>query len=120
MKVAFPTRDNETISRHFGKMTAIVVIDLEDGAETERESRDMASMPACGGEDHGRPDFVAGTLDDCDIVIANGIGMPLADHIRRAGTEVVLTTTRTIDEALSAYLGGTIRHEPTLAHPARH
>ena len=120
MKIAFPTRDNETISRHFGKMTAMVVIDLEDSIETGRDIRDMASMPACGADSHDRPDFVVGVLDDCDIVIANGVGTPLADRIRQEGTEVVLTRTRTIDEALTAYLDGTIRHESSLAHPTRH
>jgi predicted Fe-Mo cluster-binding NifX family protein len=119
MKIAFPTRDNETISRHFGKMTEMVVINLDDGVETSREARDMTVMPACGGGNHGRPDFVVGVLADCDVVIANGIGVPLADRIRKEGTEVVLTRTRTIDEALAAYLDGTIRHEQSLAHPTR-
>ena len=119
MKLAFPTRDNETISRHFGKMTGMVVITLEDGTETVREVRDMAAMPACGAGHHGRPDFVASILADCDVVIANGVGMPLSERISSEGTEVVLTQTRTIDEALAAYLDGSIRHEPTLAHPTR-
>ena len=120
MKIALPTRDNETISRHFGKMTTIVVIDTDDDAEIARQDRDMTSMPACGGGNQGRPEFVVSTLDDCDVVIANGIGMPLAERIRQSGTEVVLTRTRTIDGALAAYMDGTIRHEHTLAHPVRH
>lgn len=120
MNIAFPTRDNETISRHFGKMTAMVVIDTDADTETGREQRDMAEMPACGGGNHGRPDFIVGVLSDCDVVIANGMGMPLAERIRQSGTEVVLTRTRTIDGALAAYMDGTIRHEPTLAHPVSH
>ena len=119
MKLAFPTKDNETISRHFGKMTAMVVIDLEGGVETGRQARDMTTMPACGG-DHGRPDFIVDILDDCDTVIANGIGAPLIERIRKEGTEVVLTRTRTIDEAIAAYIDGTIRHEPDLAHAVNH
>jgi len=121
MKIAFPTRDNETISRHFGKMTAmVVVVDMADSAETGREIRDMSAMPECGGGSQSRPDFVVNAVADCDAVIANGIGAPLADRIRNEGIEVVLTRTRTIDGALGAYMDGTIRHEPTLAHPPRH
>ena len=120
MKIAFPTKDNETISRHFGKMTAMVVVALEDDNEVDREIRDMASMPACGGADHGRPAYVVDTLNDCDVVIANGIGMPLAERIGNGGTEVILTRTRTIDGALAAYLDGTIAHEPSLAHQVNH
>jgi len=120
MKIAFPTRDNETISRHFGKMTAMVVIDLQDGNGIDREIRDMTSMPACGGADNGRPTFIVGTLNDCDVVIANGIGMPLAERIGNEGTEVILTRTPTIDGALEAYLDGTILHEPRLAHRVDH
>lgn len=117
MKIAFPTRDNETLSRHFGKMTAMVVVELDGDEEVGREARDMAAMPACGDGHHGRPDFVVSVVNDCDVVIANGIGIPLADRIRSEGVDVILTRTRMIDGALAAYLDGSIRHEPTLAHP---
>ncbi len=120
MKIAFPTRDNETISRHFGKMRALVVIDVADNTETGREIRDMSSMPECGAGHQGRPDFVVGKLEDCDVVIANGMGIPLASRIRRGGCDVVLTRTRTIDDALAEYMDGTIVHQPNLAHPVRH
>ena len=91
MKIAFPTRDNETLSRHFGKMTAMVVVELDGDEEVGREARDMAAMPACGDGHHGRPDFVVSVVNDCDVVIANGIGIPLADRIRSEGVDVILT-----------------------------
>jgi len=119
MKIAFPTRDNETISRHFGKMTALVIIELDDAIETGRDLRAMENVPVCESGNDSRPDFIVGALDDCEALIANGIGAPLAKRIRSEGIQIVLTRTRTIDAALGGYLDGTIRHDPILAHPTR-
>jgi predicted Fe-Mo cluster-binding NifX family protein len=119
MKIAFPTRDYETISRHFGKMTAMVIIELDDKGETGRVIRGMENMPMCESGSDSRPDFIVSVLDSCDVLIANGIGAPLAKRIRSEGIETVLTRTRTIDAALGEYLDGTIRHDPILAHPTR-
>jgi predicted Fe-Mo cluster-binding NifX family protein len=119
MKIAFPTRDTEMISRHFGKMTALVVIELDDDGDARRDIRDMANIPMCEAGSDLRPDFIVSALDDCEVLIANGIGAPLAQRIRSEGIQIVLTRTQTIDSALTAYLDGTIRHDPILAHPTR-
>jgi len=118
MRIAFPTRDRETIVRHFGRMEAFVVVDVVDGERT-RDVRDMSDLPECGG-DGARPAHVVEALGDCDVLVANRIGIPLVERLRRAGLEVVLTAVRSIDEALDAYLAGTLAHEPELAHTPHH
>ncbi len=120
MKISFPTRDNETIVGHFGHMTSFLVVNIDDGAETARESLDMTGMPACGDEQQSRPDYVAGVAKDFDVVIANGIGAPLVQKMQMAGVEVVLTSNQSISEALAAYLAGTLTNEADLAHAPHH
>ncbi len=120
MKIAFPTRDNETIVGHFGHMTSFLVVDIDDGAETARESHDMTAMPACGDEQQSRPDYVVGVAKDFDVVIANGIGAPLVQKMQVAGVEVVLTSDQSIESALTSYLAGTLVNEAGLAHAPHH
>ena len=120
MKIAFPTRDNENIVGHFGHMTAFLVVNIDDGAETARELHDMTGMPACGDEQQSRPDYVVGVAKDFDVVIANGIGAPLVFKMQQAGVEVVLTSNQSIEGALSSYLAGTLDNEADLAHAPHH
>lgn len=116
MKIAFPTRDNETIVGHFGNMATLLVVEIDDGVERAREHRAMSDMPACGEAENSRPDYVIGVLEDCDVLIANGIGTPLVHKANEAGVDVVLTSYPLIDEALSAFISGSLSHEPELAH----
>ena len=120
MKIAFPTRDNETITGHFGNMKTMLVVDVDGGVETGREHRDMSGMPACDDAKHSRPDYVVGVVKDCDAVIANGIGAPLVHKMQHVGVDVVLTSNLSIDEALASYVAGTLDNEPELAHAPHH
>ncbi|VAW08999.1 hypothetical protein MNBD_ACTINO01-1793 [hydrothermal vent metagenome] len=120
MKIAFPTRDNETIVGHFGHMTSFLVVNIDDETETARELHDMTGMPACGDEQQSRPDYVVGVAKDFDVVIANGIGAPLVQKMQMAGVEVVLTSNLSIGEALAAYLAGSLANEADLAHAPHH
>lgn len=116
MKIAFPTRDDQTISGHFGKMMAFIVVSSVDGSETGRERRDMSDMPQCG-QGHGeKPKFVISKITDCDVLIAGGMGQPMRDLACEEGIEVVLTRERLITKAMTRYLGGTLEDMPQLAH----
>lgn len=119
MKIAFPTRDYQTITGHFGKMKGLLVIDIADGAEVSREQRDMSGMPACGQGQGEKPKFVAEKLADCDAVIAGGMGASLVEKIEAVDTSVILTDIRMIDEATAAYLAGSMENKPELAHETR-
>ncbi|GMQ92729.1 MAG: hypothetical protein BMS9Abin12_0206 [Acidimicrobiia bacterium] len=116
MKLAFPTRDDQTIVGHFGNMNALIVINIDDGTEIARERRDMSAMPACDDGHHDRPVFVVETIKDCDVLVAGGIGSPLVQKANAAGVEVVLTDVRSIAEACDMYVAGTLVHTPELAH----
>ena len=120
MKIAFPTRDNETIVGHFGHMTTLLVVDVDNGVEAGRDRHDMTGMPACGDAQQSRPDYVIGVVKDFGVVIANGIGAPLVDKMRQAGLDVVLTSNQSIEGALGAYLAGTLENEAELAHAPHH
>jgi predicted Fe-Mo cluster-binding NifX family protein len=119
MKIALPTRDDQSISGHFGKMKALIVIDVVDGRETGRERRDMSEMPACGNGHQDKPSYVVSRISDCDVLIAGGMGAHMRDTATAGNIDVVLTRERIIERALESYLDGTLANEPQLAHSPR-
>lgn len=119
MRIAFPTRDDRSITGHFGKMKAFIVVGIVDGDETTRERRDMSDMPACGNGHQDKPAFVTDKISDCDVLIAGGMGIHMRDTATSANIDVVLTRERLIDSALAHYLDGTLTDEPQLARTPR-
>jgi len=119
MNIAFPTRDYRTITGHFGKMKGLLILTTDDGVEVGREQRDMSGLTSDGQGHGGKAEFISSNLADCDVLIAGGMGTSMLDRIEATNTEVVLTDIKMIDEALGAYLSGTIEHKPQLAHGSR-
>jgi len=119
MKIALATLNGKTVTGHFGRTKAFVVIDLAGGVEAEREVRDVGS---CTQGDHPDPGHrrrhhdLVDTVRDCQVVIAGGMGLPVQDRLREAGIEVVLTDTRVIDDAVQQYAAGTLTHDASRAH----
>ncbi|MEA2025001.1 MAG: NifB/NifX family molybdenum-iron cluster-binding protein [Actinomycetota bacterium] len=119
MKIALATLNGNTVTAHFGRTKAFAVIDLDDGAEVNRELREVGSCDKSHHQDPGhrrRHHDLVDAVRDCDVVIAGGMGLPVRDRLQEAGIEVVLTDTRSIDEAVQRYATGTISHDPDRAH----
>jgi predicted Fe-Mo cluster-binding NifX family protein len=119
-RVAFATDDTTTINQHFGRLLGFVVIEVEDGREVSRtvvERSKNADRPAGQGHDHSA---LLSPVSDCDILVAGGMGLPMASHTQATGLELILTSVNKIDDARDRLIEGTLRHEPDLAHAPRH
>ena len=119
MKIALATLNGTTVTGHFGRTKAFVVIDLADGVEVEREVREVGSCTQGNNPDPGhrrRHHDLVDTVRDCDVVIAGGMGLPVQERLQEAEIEVVLTDTRSIDEAVQQYAAGTLVHDADRAH----
>lgn len=119
MRIALPTRDDQTISGHFGKMKAVIVVDVTDGVVTARERRNMTDMPPCGSDHSAKPKFVVDKISDCSVLIAGGMGFAMRDLVTEATIKVVLTRERLIDKAIEKYINGTLVNDIQLAHAPR-
>jgi predicted Fe-Mo cluster-binding NifX family protein len=118
-KIAFPTDDGETISRHFGQATQFKVLTLSDGRLGPSELRDKASHrhgdhEANGGAHPGQQ--MAEVLSDCQVVISGGMGAPMLGRLEAAGLKVYLTGEKSIPAAAEAFLGGTLQDDRRLVH----
>jgi len=116
MKVAFPTLNGKTITSHFGHTKGFVVAIIDDGVEIGREFRELSPDGRDDPEHHGRHHNLVDAIADCDIVIAGGMGHPVQARLEAADINVVLTAIRPIDDAVAAYIDGSLDHDPERAH----
>lgn len=113
-KIAFPTDDGHTLSRHLGRAPFYQVVTLEPGQAPQFEQRakphhgaDRDHGAAAGhAEGHGPGPAMFAPLADCQVLIAGGMGQPGYERARAQGLDVILTGERTIAEALAAYQAG--------------
>jgi predicted Fe-Mo cluster-binding NifX family protein len=118
-KIAFPTDDGETISRHFGQATHFTVLSLSDGRLGASELRDKSSHrhgdhAAAGGAHPGQQMVEA--ISDCQMVISGGMGAPMLARLEAAGLRVYLTREESITAAAQAFLGGQLQDDRRLVH----
>ena len=84
MKIAVISEDGTTISQHFGRAPLYLVLTVEDGKITARETREKAGHHTFGGRDHeaqgekhgcgrgapARHARMAETISDCQVLMA--------------------------------------------------
>ena len=140
MKIAFPTDDGRTISRHFGQAAQFLVLSVDDdGQVVARESRRKPAHSHDHGHDHenesggqvslGEINVTQGQsgggnghqgmfdlLADCQVLMAGGMGQPAYDRAAAMGLEVVLPGEKDIEKALDAYLAGTLQSDMRRVH----
>lgn len=120
MKIAAITEDGTTISQHFGRAPLYLVVTVEDGKITNRETRNKAGhhtfaaqhdVPVAPGERHGydagsqaKHASMAETIADCHVLIAGGMGWGAYESLKSRGVEPVVTNVENIEEAVKLYL----------------
>lgn len=124
MKVAAVSEDGITISQHFGRAPFYVVTTIEDGKIIAQEKRDKLGHAQFAGEAHAENDHSTGhgfdpvaqsrharmaeVIADCQVLLARGMGSGAYESMRQANIQPVVTVIANIDEAVKAYLDGTI------------
>lgn len=122
MKIAVISEDGTTISQHFGRAPLYVVATVENGKVVSQETRNkmghqhFAADPhheTGHGKGHGydadsqsKHAQMAQSIDDCQVLIAGGMGWGAYDSLKGRGIETVVTDVRNIDEAVKLYLDG--------------
>lgn len=120
-RVALATINGQTITKHFGHVKSFVVVEISDLQEQRRfvatvDSPTTHDRGKGRGQDH---DSKLLWIEDCDTVVAGGMGAPMAARVLAAGFNLILTSETDIDKAIERFIDGTLHHEPDLAHPPR-
>ena len=132
MKIAAVTEDGKTISQHFGRAPYYLVISVEGGRIVDRQLREKVGHaqfagephdPAGPGEPHGtgpaaqsRHARMAAAISDCQVLLCGGMGYGAYESMRQNGIRPIITDIRQIDEAVAAYLDGTIVDQTDRLH----
>ena len=122
MKAAVATDDLQTVSPHFGMARHYLVYDIEGGVVKGKEVRDKVGH---GLQEQHHQDAAAesrlhntmlANVEDCDTIIAGGMGKPMYESIVAAGMKAFITRIRKADDAVNALLDGSIDNHPEFLH----
>jgi len=124
IKIAAITDDGATISQHFGRAAYYLVAMVENGQIVQRDLRDKLGHAHFVNQSHaeeqpGQPhgmDAVshnkhmqmADAIADCEALLCRGMGMGAYESMKVRGIRPVVTDIVAIDEAVMAYVKGTI------------
>ncbi len=126
MKIAAVSEDGATISQHFGRAPFYVVVTVEDGKIIAREKRDKMGHSQFSGEPHkeshgedprghgfdpaaqNRHARMAAAIGDCEVLLAGGMGAGAYESMKQANIRPIVTDLASVDEAIQAYLAGSL------------
>ena len=126
MKIAAVSEDGVTISQHFGRAPFYMVVTVEDGKIISHERRDKLGHNQFGGETHeeahgadprghgfdpaaqDRHARMVTAIADCEVLLARGMGAGAYESMKQANIRPVVTDVTNIDEAVQAYLAGSL------------
>jgi predicted Fe-Mo cluster-binding NifX family protein len=122
MKIAVISEDGKTVSQHFGRAPLYVVLTVEDGKVMAKETRDKTGHHSFAGQPHedtasgerhgygagaqGRHASMMGTIADCQVLIAGGMGWGAYDSLKSRDIEAIVTDVSDIDQAVKLYIEG--------------
>jgi len=119
MKIAAISDDEVNISQHFGRATLYVVLTMEDGKITNRETRPKRGHHSfattehhhAAGGGHGydagsqtKHQSMAETITDCQVLLAGGMGWGAYESLKSYNIEPIVTDMENIDQAVQLYL----------------
>lgn len=124
MKIAAITDDGKNISLHFGRAPYYLVVTVEDGKIVNRELRNkmghthFANQPheeeapgmphGMGPASHDKHLQMAEAIGDCEALLCGGMGMGAYQSMQIRGIKPVVTDIYDIEQAVMAYVNGTI------------
>ena len=126
MKIAAVSEDGVTISQHFGRAPFYIVVTVENGKIIAREKRDKMGHNQFGGETHeeahradprghgfdpaaqNRHIRMTAAIADCEVLLARGMGAGAYESMKQANIRPVVTDVVNIDDAVQAYLAGSL------------
>jgi predicted Fe-Mo cluster-binding NifX family protein len=104
MKIAAVTEDGVTISQLFGRASFYMVFTIENSKVASLEKR-----PETGLHDDDaqtRHSAMAQTIDDCQVLIAGGMGWGAFKSLKSRNIQPVVTNVKSIDKAVKLYIAG--------------
>jgi predicted Fe-Mo cluster-binding NifX family protein len=128
MKVAFVTEDGKNVSKHFGRASYYLIVEIENGKVSSR------NLVAKGGCDHNhepsnkeneqklhmgqetKHKTMIRQADGCNTVVSGGMGMGAYQSLLINGVNIFITKIDSIDEALALLIDGKLDNNLEMLH----
>lgn len=123
IRIGVVTNDGRTVSPHFGMAQFYLVFEIEGGVIKGKEMRPKAwhwhhggertdgGVTHEGGDEHPGHGEMLSNVRDCEALVARGMGRPMYDAIRQMGIKPYVTTIAFTEEAVVAYINGTLDNQ---------
>jgi len=121
MKVAIPTSDGYRISSNAKRIRGFVVYEIIDSKIVKERyilkdhvNGDNGNNTSNNGEVTDEWKLIAG-INDCQIVISNGLGKVMFEELLKAQKEVYITEANDSRIAIKHFIRQTLRNHPEMA-----
>lgn len=122
-KVAFATNDGVITFAHFGRAKYFEVIEVKDGNITSRERREKPDFHSGNNHNHDhhsnhgeRHNTIYTLVEDCDFVVAAGMGYGIYDFLISKGKQPIVTTEKNIEDAVKNLISGQLVNHTEKLH----
>ena len=118
MKIAVASDDGIALAAHFGRSQCFLVFDVTageiKGPETRANGFTAFAHGDCGSQEHGHHahshDALVTALNDCQVVMAGGMGRRAAADLEAHGIQpLAVAYSGSAFEAVKAYLSGSLK-----------
>jgi predicted Fe-Mo cluster-binding NifX family protein len=118
MKIAIPSDEGTYLSQHFGRTLGFTIFEIANGQIINQEYRlndftghslgqhEQHQHHGAEHDDHAQHSHsrILNALNDCEIVIAGGMGRRLVDDLTDAGKKIFITTIPETSKAVEMFL----------------
>ena len=122
MKIAVVTDDGKAISQHFGRAMYYGVYDVRSGKVEGKEIKPKVVHHREGEaqlhehQEGYKHSTMLSSIQDCEVLIARGMGRGAYEAIKQSGIKPIITDLIYVDEAVEAYIKGTLEDHPERLH----
>lgn len=119
MRIAIPTNKGSDLAAHAGRAKGFLIYDIIDGSARQVEYRPNhftnhargmhAQNGECGGQGHHSHNSLLSALNDCQVIIAKGMGSRLVQDLQGYGIKVVFCRDKSAEKAVEAFAEGTLQ-----------
>jgi predicted Fe-Mo cluster-binding NifX family protein len=131
MKIAIPSDEGTVISQHFGRTLGFTVVEITHGQIISQEYRLNNFTGHATGQhqeykhngadqgDHAQHSHnrILNALNDCEVVIAGGMGRRLVDDLVTAGKKIYITSETEVTKAVELFIANELRSDKHACAP---
>ena len=132
MKIAFVSDNAKNVSQHFGRARYYVVVTVENGQAVKNEVREKlghthfaedthdeghhGALHGFGSQAQHRHDRMIEAINDCEVLVAGGMGAGARESLQARGILPILTNVVSIDEAVKSHIEGCLEDHTERIH----